>query len=407
MTIRLNKNLIYNINWRKRVILAVLLLLVLILLLGCNSKYVSAESKENDIEIEISQVVNDIIGGINLGELEDIVQDIDNLRLFEGSVKDKIISIVSGEYFSNYSNLLKGLMMLVVGDIRGFLPFFLSILAVGILASMMTDLRIDNNSSVGDIVHFACFGIMITTILIVFKDVLSYTSNTLDLILRQIHIIFPILITLLTSIGSLTSISIFNPLVAVLSTVVSIVFDKLLYPMFILMFILSILGNLTNSLKLDKMQGFLSSSFKWIVGIIFTLFSGFLTIQGITAGKFDGVSIKATKFAVKSYIPIIGSYIADGMDFIALGSVLVKNTIGLVGILILFITIISPIIMILTLKLGLQLTSAVLEMSGADKMSNFVSMCAKILIYPIVLILGVSFMYIITIALIMCTANIF
>jgi len=49
----------------------------------------------------------------------------------------------------------------------------------------------------------------------------------------------------------------------------------------------------------------------------------------------------------------------------------------------------------------------VLEMSGADKMSNFVSMCAKILIYPIVLILGVAFMYIITVALIMCTANIF
>ena len=100
-------------------------------------------------------------------------------------------------------------------------------------------------------------------------------------------------------------------------------------------------------------------------------------------------------------------YLSDGMDFLVLGSVLVKNSIGLVGVLILFFSIISPIVSILVLKLGLQLVSGVLEMSGSSKMSSFLSNCSKILIYPIVLILGVAFMYVITISLIMCTANIF
>ena len=151
----------------------------------------------------------------------------------------------------------------------------------------------------------------------------------------------------------------------------------------------------------------MSSSFKWIVGLVFTLFTGFLSIQGISAGKYDSVSIKATKFAIKSYIPIIGSYISDGMDFLVLGSVLVKNTIGLVGVLILFISIITPILNMLIVKLGLQLTAGILEMTGSSKSSNFLSKCSNLLIYPIVLILGVAFMYVITISLIMCTANIF
>ena len=221
------------------------------------------------------------------------------------------------------------------------------------------------------------------------------------------QIIFPMLITMLTSIGSVTTISIYNPLLSVLTGIVSVVFDKFLYPIFILIFILTILGSLTKNIKLDKLTGFLNSTFKWSIGLVFTIFTGFLSIQGISAGKFDSVSIKATKFAMKSYIPIIGSFISDGMDFFILGSVLVKNSIGLVGVLLIFLTIITPIINIIVYKLGLQLAGAILDMSGSSKLSGFISSCSKVLILPIVILLGVSFMYIITIALIMCTANIF
>jgi stage III sporulation protein AE len=95
------------------------------------------------------------------------------------------------------------------------------------------------------------------------------------------------------------------------------------------------------------------------------------------------------------------------MDFIVLGSVLLKNTIGLIGVFILFITIISPVINILMFKFGLQLSSAIIEMTDNSKMSNFISSSSKLLILPIVIILGVALMYIITVCLIMCTANIF
>ena len=231
--------------------------------------------------------------------------------------------------------------------------------------------------------------------------------DTLSILLKQMEIIFPILLALMTAIGSFSSVSIYNPLVAVLTTIVGFVFEKLLFPIFIVVFVLSILGNLTETVKLGKMQSFLSSLFKWSVGIVFTLFTGFLSLQGITAGRYDSVSIKATKFAVKSYIPIIGSYISEGMDFLVLGSVLVKNTVGLVGVFILFLTVLSPIISILIIKLGLQLSGAILEMCGSKKLSEFTTSCSKLLVMPIVIILGVAFMYLITIALIMCTANIF
>ena len=221
------------------------------------------------------------------------------------------------------------------------------------------------------------------------------------------QIIFPILITLLSTIGSFSSVSIFNPLIAVLTTIVSVVFEKVLYPIFIIVFLFTIINSLTDTVKLEKFTGFLTSSFKWIIGGVFTLFTAFISIQGISAGKYDSVSIKATKFAVKSYIPIIGGYISEGMDFLVLGSVLIKNSIGLVGVFIVFATIISPIISMVIIKLLFQLCAGILEMTGNNKMSSFLSNCSKIMILPIVIILGIAFMYIITVCLIMCTANIF
>ena len=121
------------------------------------------------------------------------------------------------------------------------------------------------------------------------------------------------------------------------------------------------------------------------------MFSSFLTLQGISAGRYDGISVSATKFAIKSYIPIIGGYLSDGLDFIVLSSVLIKNAIGVAGLIIIAITIISPIIELLILKFSLQFLSAILETLGDDRISNLITKCSKILLFPIVILLAVSF----------------
>ena len=381
-----------------------LLIVVLCLFFSCRTEFVFAESG-NDNSLKLSQVVMQVLEGVDFGELESVVEELDTLDLFKSGIKDKVSQILSGDFFTDYSNLFKKIINVLIVDIREFLPFLFTILAIGILASLVNEFKGSNDTS--DIIHFVCMCVMVITIIFVFKDILSLVSATLNTLLKQMEILFPILLTLMTAIGSFTTISIYNPLVAVLTTLVGFVFDKLLFPVFIVVFVLAILGNLTDTIKLNKLQSFLTSVFKLTIGIIFTLFTGFLSIQGITAGRYDTVSIKATKFAVKSYIPIIGSYISDGMDFLVLGSVLVKNTIGLVGVFILFLTVISPIISIVIVKLGFQLCGAILEMCGSRRLSDFTISCSKLLVMPIVIILGVAFMYLITIALIMCTANIF
>ena len=398
----------YNLKstMQKKKITIFLVLIICLLSLSLFIKPEYCVSASDDIEESLTVSTSEVIDSIDLSELEEIVAGLELNNLFGMSVSEKISSIISGEYFTNYSSIFSAILSLFFIDIRSLLPLIFTILAIGLLSSILNSFKSDSNDT-SDMVYFVCYGVVVILILISFKDILSSISTVISNISSVMQIVFPILITLLVSIGSMSSISIYNPLVAVLTTAVDFVFEKLLYPIFILIFIFTVLGNLTNSIRLDKLNKFFMSTFKWVIGIVLTLFTGFLSIQGISAGRFDSISIKATKFALKSYIPLIGSFVADGMDFIVLGSILVKNTIGLVAIFILFIMIISPIIKMVVYKLLLQLTSGVLEVSGADKMSTFIQDISKVLLLPIVIIIGISFMFIITVALIMCTANVF
>ena len=214
----------------------------------------------------------------------------------------------------------------------------------------------------------------------IFKNVITVSGDTLTAIKNQIDVILPIMLTLLTAVGGINSVGIYKPLIVALSGGIITIFSKFIYPLFILSFILIIVGNLTDSIKLNKFIDLIFSVFKWSIGFIFTLFSAFLTFQGITAGKYDGISVSATKFAIKSYIPIIGGYLSDGLDFIVLSSVLIKNAIGVAGLVIIALTVITPIIEIVLLKFSLQFLSAILETIGDNKTSNFINQCSKILL---------------------------
>lgn len=401
------KNFIVKKNTHNRIILICLLLVSAVLISISNQSLVIAnENIEMDVEVGVGNAVNDIIGNIDFAGLDGILDSLDSIELFDGNIKDKVLQILSGDFTIDFSNLTSSILSLFLSDIMEIVPLLFSIISIGILSSMFNEIKSENNST-SSIIELICIGVVTIILIYIFKDVLGVVSNTLSLILSQMQVVFPILLALLSSIGSLSSVSIYNPIVAILTTIVSIVFEKFLYPIFIVVFLFTILGQLSSSVKLGKLQGFLSTAFKYVVGLVLTIFTGFLSLQGITAGKFDSIGIKATKFAIKSYIPIIGSFISDGMDFLVLGSVLIKNSVGLVGVLVLFLTIISPVISLLIMKLGFQLTAGILEMTGAEKFSNYMSRCSSILVYPIVLILGVAFMYVITISLIICTANIF
>lgn len=367
------------------------------------------EMRASEIQEEIQKSVESQLGDLSFEGFDEILKSISSSgqSLFGAdNFLEKIKSILNGEFKTNQQNIWSAIFNLFFEDVLSFLPLMSVVIAISITFSFVSSSRgKSKNKSIGDIIHFVCFGVIIITLIGTVINMFKMTSTTILTVKKQMDIAFPILLTILTAVGGTVSVSVYQPAVAILSGSITTIFTSVLMPIFVFQLVFSIVANISNNIKLDKFAGFFSSLFKWIIGGMFTIFSAFLTLQGISAGSVDGISFRTEKYAIKNSVPIVGSYISDGLNLIVASSVLIKNAVGVGGLILLFSTILIPILKLIVFMLALKLTSAILEPLTDSKISKFVEMLSKSVSLLIVVIISISFMYILLSGLIILSAN--
>ena len=346
---------------------------------------------------ELSQVVNDTLSKIDFGDLA-------NLSVFGGSDFWTVLGqILSGEYFKQYPDVFSGIWALLGSVVLAVLPFVVLVVAITILCGFVGTAK---KEGVGHLVFFVAYAAVVLIVVGSVADLIKMVGSTLDIIKTQVDLVFPIILTLLVTGGATTSAGIYQPAVAVLSSVVMQIFSWVVMLLFIVSMAFSVVSHLAPQTRLDKFVAFFNSLFKWIVGVCFTVFLSFMAIQGITAGSFDSISIRATKMTVSGYVPIIGSYMSQGFDLIMASAVLIKNAVGLSGILLLLGLVLAPIVKIVVFSLAIKLTAAVTQPIGDSRISNFLTTINKSFGMLVACLLGVAFMYLVILALFIMTGNV-
>ena len=373
-----------------------------------NTPYVKAESEEvEDIEAELNKEIEEQINNLDFSDLEVYLNGLEGevKNFFSGGFEAKVESLISGEYLESDS-FLASILSLLWDGLLSYLPIIASIIAVSILGGMIANLKPQTNGkSIGNVVHFVTYGVVIVFIGVVLVELISLTTSTLNGMKSMMDGIFPILLTLLTAVGGSVSVSLYQPAIAMLGNIFIYLITYFLMPLFIFSIIFSIVGNLSNNVKLDKFVSFLQGTFKWVIGLLFTVFLGFITIQGISASAVDGLSIRTAKYTIKSYIPIVGGYVSDGLSIVLASSMLIKNAVGTAGLLLVLFATISPILSLVLFMLSLKFMAGIIEPVGDKKIANFVSDISKSMTMLIALIVAVAFMYMIMTGLIMMSAN--
>lgn len=346
---------------------------------------------------ELSQAVNDTLSKLDFGDLA-------NLSVFGGNDFWTVLGqILSGEYFQKYPDVLSGIWALLGNVVLAVLPLVVLVVAITILCGFVGS---DKKEGVGHLVFFVAYAAVVLIVVGSVADLIKMVGHTLDVIKTQVDLVFPIILTLMVTGGATTSAGIYQPAVAVLSSVVMQVFTWVVMPLFIVSMAFSVVSHLAPQTRLDKFVAFFNSLFKWIVGVCFTVFLSFMAIQGITAGSFDSISIRATKMTVSGYVPIIGNYMSQGFDLIMASAVLIKNAVGLSGILLLLGLVLAPIVKIVVFSLAIKLTAAVTQPIGDSRISNFLTTINKSFGMLVACLLGVAFMYLVILALFIMTGNV-
>lgn len=370
-----------------------------------------AAQSEEEIFEQLDESVKDQLEDLDMSAFDDLLAQLgeDGQAIFGGnSFAEKVQSVLDGEFIQDGGGFIESFFKLLFSEILDMLPLLASIAVIAILCGLVSHMKAGFMSeSTGQIVFFVCFAVVVVLALVCAVNLVNVAGDAINGMKKQMNAAFPVLLTLMAGIGGAVSVKAYQPAVALLSGGVVEIVSAVVLPLFIFTLVFSVVGNLSKSVRLGKLTDFFKSASTTVLAVTFTVFTAFLAVQGLTAGSFDGVSIRAAKFATKSYIPILGGYLADGLDLILAGSVLIKNSVGVAGLLLLLSTVLMPLLQILGVCFGFKIVAAVIEPVSDSRLTSFLTGIAKSMNMLIAALLAVAFMYFISVMLLIFTSNAF
>ncbi len=360
--------------------------------------------EEKKVQEELGNQINDLLSALDLEELQ---KYLDSLSQFGGiSVKDKLASVINGDFSLDYSSLGQSVLHLVWEELSVLLPAFAVILAVALLCGILNSAKSGFlHSTMSDIINFAGYISVGAVVLSCLITVLTAGFSSVIEMKKQMDILYPILLTLMAGSGGAVSVGIFRPAVVFMSGGISELFSAVVFPSSIVVIVLAFVGNLSSDVRTEKLGELFKSFNKWLIGLTLGLFSIFLTVQGIAAAQYDGLSLRAAKYAISSSVPIVGGFLSGGFDLVLAGSALIKNALGSFAVFILFGTLLQPLMLFVAFQLFLRIAAAATEPVGG-KISSFLSRLAGDLGYFIAGLLCIAFLYFITLMLLICSSGV-
>lgn len=366
-----------------------------------------AVSSDEEVEEQLSDGIDGVLDDIDSSNLDEFLDYDLNFEFFNASSFLELVqSVLSGNYFDEYDSIFDWLKETCFDNAKSILSFLVMILAIILLNEMFKSFCSDKYSDVKKIVNLIFSFVVVLIIALMMKDVANLVSGVLTKIFNFIKILFPILLSLVLTSGASGTYSIYSSLSVFLLNTGSYVFIYVLMPLSLSILILSLVGSIFNNKRFSKTVDLFKTIFKYVIGVMFSVFGIFSAVNLISSGVKDGVSLKITKYALKNYIPILGGYISDGFDFVHACSVLVKNAFGICGIFVLLFMVLKPLIYYFVCLLAFKILSVIVSYIGVNYYSEMFDNVSKCMGYFISILVGVFLIMFVFIYLIIISVSV-
>lgn len=392
----------------KKKVVWIILFAILLSILSIPSLYPAYANEEKKEEESLQETLDETFSSFDLSGLENFLDLMEQeySKSLGTTIKELFYNIVNGENTYDFSYFLNIVLSIFLGEFRNILPTAISIIIIGVLYGILKNFT-DNITSTGirKIVYIACYGVMLALIMLLVSNCIIKTKNTITMLGSFIDIVFPILLTLITSLGGTATVAIYQPLILVLITVIFKIIEVIIFPLFYATLVFGLISEMTDNVKLVKFTKTSKSAANWILGIMFSIFITFTTAQGITGASFDSLATRGAKYALSSYVPVIGNYLKEGFDLVLASCIVIKNALGLSAIIVLIFVAIIPIIKILTLIFTFKILSAIMEPISDKKFANMLYSTSNALTLLVTIVICITFTLLIMFMLIIYTCN--
>lgn len=270
---------------------------------------------------------------------------------------------------------LKNVFVNLLGEeIRVAIKLMISVLIIIIINSICKAI-IENlgNEETAKIVYFLQYMIIVILVLSSFKEVLSLTKETITKIVSFMNLLVPLFTTLMLTTGCIASSNIIQPILIMLINFVGNFFNNFLIPLLLISISLTIVSNISDKVQIASIAKFFKSLIVWILGIVLTIFTCLLSLEGTLSSSVDGLTSKTAKAAVSNLIPVVGKILGDTVETVIGCSNILKNTVGFIGVIIILGIVAIPIVKLVVFTVCFKFTAAIGETVAETKVVKLIS----------------------------------
>ena len=371
------------------------IILIFILILIIPTK-VLAETEE-EIMSSTQEKFN-ISGFINQAQeyTGDFFEDMDLSDIFNQAVQGKV----------NNQTIYKKIIKILGNEVGSNIKILISILVIivihGILKSITDSLE---NSNVSQIIYFVQYILIVTLIMSNFTEIIKLIKETANNLVGFINLLMPLLLTLMVYTGNITTSSVLEPIVLFISNFIGNIIVDALIPIVLIIVVFSIISKISDRVQVEKISKFLKSGVVWFLGIVLTIFVGVVSLEGTLSSSVDGVTAKTAKAVVSSVIPVVGKVLGDVVDSVLGCGVVLKNAVGVVGVIVIIGICILPVLKIATLSIMYSLASAVVQPVADDKIVKLLDEMSGVFKLLLAILCSLSVMLIIGVTLVIKISN--
>ncbi|MCD8040429.1 MAG: stage III sporulation protein AE [Clostridia bacterium] len=392
-----------HLNTKKLIKALIIILGIFALFAVLPAAAVNAEDGTEDLNGSIAELLE----GLDLSALQSYLDENSDSYLFNfGNTAREIIEyLISGNAGSDYGSYISEITSVILSDVISLIPVFAEVLAVALLSAIFAGAEGSIiGKSTSKIVRLACYSLIIVMITAALAGVVEECVSCISSLKKQMEIITPILVTLTVLTGGTSSAAIYQPAALFLSEGAVEIISGFIFPAAIASAVLNFMSKINPQINFSGVSKLLKSIMKWVMGITVTVFSLFITVQSSATSLLDGVLFKTTKYVVSNSVPIVGGFLSSGFDLLTAAGLLIKNSVGVCGIILIIAEVASPLVLLIAFSLMLKIAGAVVQAVGDGDMYSLMSDLSSDVEYFLAGLLTVAFMYALTVMLIINSA---
>lgn len=324
---------------------------------------------------------------------------------FENVDFSKLLSSAISGNIDN-KELGKSILNLLGKETVSSLKIIVSIIVIIIIHSILQSVSEGlENKGISKIAYYVQYILIVTLIMTNFSDVISMVKDSISNLIGFSNSLIPLLMTLILTTGSITSVNVLQPVLLFIITFIGNFINGIVIPITLVATALSIVSKISDRIQLDKLSKFFKSSVVWILGVVLTLFVGLVSLEGSLSSSVDGITAKTTKAAVSSFVPVVGKILGDAVDTVIGCTTILKNAVGIVGVVVIIGICIMPIIKLVFLMATYYIGSAICQPIADKKIIDLLSQMGDTFKILLAILCSVSVMIIIGTTLVMKISN--